>query len=109
MLHLNMQKAVLLKLQEKKKTRQAEIEKRKTSVRLLTFLMFGMPLCWMLFSVESGRECEGEISGVMPKLSLLQQIQSGTDLSFCPCSSHQSQKHMRKPCAERGRTCRDVD
>jgi len=44
MLHLNMQKAVLLKLQEKK-NRQAEIEKRKTSVRLLTFLMFGMPQC----------------------------------------------------------------
>ncbi len=34
-----------------KKNRQ-EMENRKTSARLLTFLMFGMPLCWMLFCVE---------------------------------------------------------
>lgn len=93
------------------KKKQTEMENRKTSVRLLTFLMFGMPLCWMLFCVEkeSGRECEGEISGAMPKLSLLQQIQSGTDYSYCPCSSHQSQQPHEKPCAERGRACRDVD
>lgn len=105
MLHLDTQKPVLPKLQEN--NRQAEMEKRKTSVRLLTFVMFGMPLCWMLFCVEreSGRECEGEISGATPKLSLLQQIQSGTDLSFCPCSSHQSQQPNEKG----GRTCRDVD
>lgn len=90
----------------KKKIRQAEMEKRKTSVRLLTFLMFGMPLLNVVLCRENvrGRSLERRQSSLFSnRFSLKQTSASAPAVHTNPSS------RMRKPCAERERTCRDVD
>lgn len=64
-------------------TRQIEMEKRKTFD--IFWCLVGMPLCWVLFreEKESGRECEGEISGATPTDPVWNRLQL-LPLQFTP-------------------------